>query len=164
VKAAGDRITEIAGAIETKVKSGMGNMSTSLDRTATAIETSVQKMMTEQAELRVVLSGLAGAGPSNGQVGISPEFEERLSQGFSDLSRSIETVFTTFSSMIGRGMLRDVAHGSEAAVPSPVAVTPALPGLPEHETRAPQKIEIDHDAMRRKLYDMAAAQRRNTGS
>jgi hypothetical protein len=164
VKAAGDRITEIAGAIETKVKAGMGNMSTSLDRTATAIETTMQKMITEQAELRQVLSTLSGGGAGNGQVGISPEFEDKLTQGFSDLSRSIETVFTTFSTMISRGLMREMAQGVEPAASMPMASPAPSLALPEHEMRAPQKIEVDHDVMRRKLYDMAAAQRRNTGS
>ncbi len=50
VKAAGDRITEIAVGIESKIKNGMGSLVTSLERTAVTIESSMQRFANEQAE------------------------------------------------------------------------------------------------------------------
>ncbi len=68
VKAAGDRITEIAGSIESKVRTGIGSISGALERTASVIENNMQKMSAEQAELRqAIIENRAGGG---GQVGI----------------------------------------------------------------------------------------------
>jgi hypothetical protein len=158
VKAASDRITEIAGSIESKVKTGMGTISGSLERTASVIEMSMQKMATEQAELRTAIVDQKSAG--GGQVGISPEFEEKLTQGFSDMSRSIETIFATFSTVMSRNLLQQTAQGGEAPVPSAMAQQgPTV--LPEHEPKKPTKLEIDHDEMRRRLYSAAAANLRS---
>ncbi len=41
----------------------------------------------------------------SGNVGMTPEFEQRLSNGFSDLSRSFETVFAAYSTLINRAVL-----------------------------------------------------------
>jgi hypothetical protein len=154
VKAAGDRITEIAGSIESKVRTGMGTISGALERTASVIETSMQKMSNEQAELRQVIVEQRAAG--GGQVGISPEFEDKLTQGFTDMSRSIETIFTTFSTMMSRNLIQQGAQGGEAVVASPMAVQGAT-NIPEHEPKKSSRVDIDHEEMRRRLYSAAVA-------
>ncbi len=157
VKAASDRITEIAGSIESKVRTGMGTISGSLERTASVIEMSMQRMTTEQAELRQAIVEQKSAG---GTVGVSPEFEERLSQGFSDMSRSIETIFTTFATMTQRNLVQQAAQGGEAPIASALAVQgPSV--LPEHEPKKPARVDVDHDEMRRRLYSAAAANLRS---
>jgi hypothetical protein len=158
VKAAGDRITEIAGSIESKVRTGMGTISGSLERTATVIEHSMQRMATEQAELRQVIIDQRGVG--GGNVGISPEFEDKLTNGFSEMSRSIETIFATFSTVMTRGLVQQSAQGGDAAMPSAMAVQ-GHTVLPEHEPKKPARVEIDHDEMRRRLYNAAAANLRS---
>ncbi len=159
VKAAGDRITEIAGSIESKVRTGISGISGSLERTASVIETSMQRLTHEQSELRQAILDHKGGG---GNVGLSPEFEERLTQGFSDMSRSIEAIFSTFSTIMMRQAGQQAAQGGEAVTPSAMAVQ-ATTALPEHEPKKPQRVEIDHEEMRRRLYSAAAASLRAGG-
>jgi hypothetical protein len=158
VKAAGDRITEIAGSIESKVRTGMGTISGALERTASVIETSMQKMSNEQAELRQVIVEQRAAG--GGQVGISPEFEDKLTQGFTDMSRSIEAIFTTFSTVLSRNLIQQSAQNGEAVVASPLAVQGST-SIPEHEPKKAGRVDIDHDEMRRRLYSAAVANLRS---
>jgi hypothetical protein len=154
VKAAGDRITEIAVGIESKVKNGFGGLSSVLERTAMSIDSSMQKVASEQGELKQLLATRGGGGGGE-NVGMSPEFEKRLSDGFSEISRSFETVFAAYSTIVNRSLVQQAM--GEAGV-APVAM-PASAGaaLPEHETRAQTKPEneIDHEELRRKLYSAA---------
>ncbi len=153
VKAAGDRITEIAVGIESKVKNGFGGLSSVLERTAMSIDSSMQKVAAEQGELKQLLASRGGGGGEN--VGMSPEFEKRLSDGFSEISRSFETVFAAYSTIVNRSLVQQAMGEGGAA---PVAM-PASGGvaLPEHESRAQPKPEneIDHEELRRKLYSAA---------
>lgn len=164
VKAAGDRITEIAVGIESKVKNGFGGLASVLERTAMTIESSMQRVASEQSDLKELLAsrGVAGGGGDN--VGMSPEFEKRLSDGFSEISRSFETVFAAYSTIVNRSLVQQAMGPGEAGA-APVAMP--LTGnaaLPEHETRAQAKpeAEIDHEELRRKLY--AAALNRQSGA
>lgn len=161
VKAAGDRITEIAVGIEGKVKNGFGGMSTLLERTAMSIESSMQRMAQDHAELK---EAIREGGLGSSQVGLSKEFEDRLTSGFSDVSRSFETVFAAYSTILNRAMMQNAIAADEGA-PAPVAM-PGNAGmvLPEHERRKPQNSgpEYDHDALRERLF--AAAMNRRSQS
>jgi hypothetical protein len=96
---------------------------------------------------------------------MSADFEKRLTDGFSDLSRSFETVFAAYSTLLNRAMVQqaigggDDATGSHIAMPAGGAVA-----LPEHERRpqAKAEAEIDHEELRRRLY--AAALSRQSGA
>jgi hypothetical protein len=159
VKAAGDRITEIAVGIESKIKNGMGTLVGSLERTAVTIEASMQRFAADQADMKTILQSQAG-----GSVGLSPEFEQRLTNGFSEMSRSFETVFAAYSTVINRAVLKDAladAGGVSAAPPGPA---PAKSNIPEHAIKSdkPEKPEIDHDEMRERLYRMASTMRQNS--
>jgi hypothetical protein len=152
VKAAGDKITEIAGSIESKVRGGVTSMSASLDRTAEALETGMTRLAAEQAELKQVLINLQANG--NGS-GVSAEFEDKLTSGFTELSRSMETVFAAYAQIVNRSLVAN-AMGADAAVAGPVLPNTRPGALPEHEVRQSEpKPEIDHDALRRKLYSAA---------
>jgi len=157
VKAAGDRITEIAIGIEGKVKNGFGGLAGALERTALAMETSMQRMAQDQAELKEAL--LKGGAVGGGQVELSKDFEDRLSSGFSEISRSFETVFAAYSTIVNRAMVQNALGGGDESSVAPVAM-PVSAGvvLPEHERRAAQKpeIDIDHEALRQKLFSVAA--------
>jgi hypothetical protein len=156
VKAAGDRITEIAVGIESKIKNGMGSLVTSLERTAVTIETSMQRFANEQAEMKTLMQS-----QGSGHVGMTPEFEQRLSNGFSDLSRSFETVFAAYSTLINRAVLTQALGEGEPAPLAGPAQTPAGTVIPEHamKTDKPEKPDVDHDEMRERLYRMASAMR-----
>ena len=163
VKAAGDRITEIAVGIESKVKNGFGGLASVLDRTAMTIESSMQRMASEQSDLKELLASRGGAGGSD-NVGMSPEFEKRLSDGFSEISRSFETVFAAYSTIVNRSLVQQAmgpGEGGAAPVAMPLTGNAALP---EHEARAQARpeAEIDHEELRRKLY--AAALNRQSGA
>lgn len=157
VKAAGDRITEIAVGIEGKVKNGFGGLASALERTAVSIESSMQRLAQDQAELKEALKQGVGGG---GQVGLTKDFEDRLTAGFSEISRSFETVFAAYSTIVNRAMVQNALGANEEGGPAAVAM-PVAPGaaLPEHERRPAQKpdIEIDHDALRHKLLNAARA-------
>ncbi|OYU48928.1 MAG: hypothetical protein CFE31_10910 [Rhizobiales bacterium PAR1] len=159
VKAAGDRITEIAVGIESKVKNGFGGLASVLERTAMSIDSSMQRVAQDQADLKEVLMSRGVGGGEN--VGMSPEFEERLSAGFSEISRSFETVFAAYSTIVNRSLVQQAMDKAEPG-PAPVAM-PLTSGaaLPEHETRPQQKpeIEIDHEELRRKLLQAARSNR-----
>lgn len=160
VKAAGDRITEIAVGIEGKVKNGFGGLASALERTAVSIESSMARMAQDQAELKEVIKQ-GGAG--NAQVGLSKDFEDRLTSGFSEISRSFETVFAAYSTIVNRAMVQNALGASDEGGSAPVAMPHAAAAhLPEHERRQPSKpeVDIDHDALRQKLF-ATAAQRRN---
>lgn len=92
---------------------------------------------------------------------MSRDFEERLTNGFTELSRSFETVFAAYSTIINRSMVQQAMDGGSVG-PTPVAVpTHAAPILPEHENKAPAKSEsaVNHDELRRKLYATALQKR-----
>jgi hypothetical protein len=164
VKAAGDRITEIAVGIESKVKNGFGGLASALERTALSIDTSMQRVAADQNDLKQILTQRGGGG-GGGEVTMSADFEKRLTDGFSDLSRSFETVFAAYSTLLNRAMVQqaigggDDATGSHIAMPAGGAVA-----LPEHERRpqAKAEAEIDHEELRRRLY--AAALSRQSGA
>ena len=154
VKAAGDKVTEIAIGIEAKVKNGFGGLAQVLERTAMSIDSSMQRLAADQAELKELLAGRAGA---DARVGLSPEFEDRLTNGFAEVSRSFETVFAAYSTILNRTLMSQAVAAAEAG-PAPVAI-PVAPGaaLPEHEPRPqPRETAVDHDALRRRLYSAAA--------
>jgi hypothetical protein len=154
VKAAGDKIAEIAGSIESKVKGGIGSMSLALERTASALETGMGKMAAEQADLKRVLQQIQSSGMGGG---VSAEFEEKLTSGFMELSRSMETVFAAYAQLVNRSLVANAMGAGESgpAVPALVAQTQAA--LPEHEAKQPPaRPDVDHDALRRKLYSAAA--------
>jgi hypothetical protein len=161
VKAAGDRITEIAVGIESKIKNGMGTLVGSLERTAVTIESSMQRFAAEQAEMKTILQSQAG-----GSVGMTPEFEQRLTAGFSELSRSFETVFAAYSTLINRAVLKEALGDSGTAAPVQPGLPAAKTSIPEHaiKTEKAEKAEIDHDEMRERLYRMASALRQNAAS
>ena len=158
LKAAGDRITEIAGSIESKVKNGVGNLTTIMERTAMAIEIGNQRAAAEQADLKTLLSTRS----DQAEGGLSPQFEERLSAGFGDLSRSIETVFSSFATIVNRGLLSQAMPQQEGVMPAPLQ-NGSMGVLPEHETKRATSAEVDHDEMRRRLYSAAASTLRNVG-
>jgi hypothetical protein len=159
VKAAGDRITEIAVGIESKIKNGMGTLVGSLERTAVTIEASMQRFASDQAEMKTILQTQAG-----GSVGLSPEFEQRLTSGFSEMSRSFETVFAAYSTVINRAVLKDALVEAGGAPAIPAGSPAARSNIPEHAIKVdkPEKPEIDHDEMRERLYRMASTMRQNT--
>lgn len=166
VKAAGDRITEIAVGIESKVKNGFGGLASALERTAMSIDSSMQRVAQDQSELKEVLINRGGGGSGGDTVGLSPEFEQRLTAGFSEISRSFETVFAAYSTIVNRAMVQNaMGQGDGNPGVAPVAM-PSAHGaaLPEHAHRpqAKSEVEVDHDELRRKLY--AAAMKRNAGA
>lgn len=160
LKAAGDKIAEVAIGIESKVKNGFGGLSGAMERTASSVEQAVQVISAEQAEIKAMLS----AGRGGAEVSMSRDFEERLSNGFTELSRSFETVFAAYSTLINRSLVQQAMDGGGSA-PAPVAMpSHAAPVLPEHEAMAqagPEPV-INHDELRRKLY--AAAQQQRNGA
>ncbi|MGL4634554.1 MAG: hypothetical protein ACRCWF_01100, partial [Beijerinckiaceae bacterium] len=155
VKAAGDKITEIAGSIESKVKSGVGSMTIALDRTAMALETGMQKMASEQADLKEVLVNLQKTG---GGGGVSAEFEDKITAGFTELSRSMETVFAAYAQIVNRSLVANAMGAGEGQPVGPAAIQQQTNTiLPEHEAKVQTKPDIDHDAMRRRLYSAAVS-------
>jgi hypothetical protein len=156
VKAAGDKITEIAGSIESKVKSGVGSMTVALDRTASALETGMHKMATEQADLKEVLIQLQKTG--NGGGGVSAEFEDKITAGFTELSRSMETVFAAYAQIVNRSLVASAMGVAEGVPASPSAIQQQTHTVfPEHAAKVQEKPEIDHEAMRRRLYSAAVS-------
>ena len=159
VKAAGDKITEIAGSIESKVKGGVSNMTVALDRTANALESGMQKIATEQADLKQVLLMFQSGGMGGG---VSAEFEDKLTAGFSELSRSMETVFAAYAQLVNRSL---VANAMGEGANGPVPIAPQQQSvLPEHEARQQVKADIDHDALRQRLYSATATGLRDTNA
>jgi hypothetical protein len=155
LKAAGDRIAEVAVGIESKVKNGMGTLVSTLERTATSIDSSMQRFTSEQAEMKAIMASRSG-----GSVGITPEFEEKLTNGFSEMSRSFETVFAAYSTVLNRAVLSQALGDGESTPVGGALHMPAAKSLiPEHaikpETKEP--VEIDHDEMRDRLYKMATS-------
>jgi hypothetical protein len=154
VKAAGDKITEIAGSIESKVKSGVGSMTIALDRTANALEGGMHKMAAEQADLKQVLIQMQSNG---GNGGVSAEFEDRLTAGFTELSRSMETVFAAYAQIVNRSLVSNaMGVGDGSSTSAPIAQQTNA-NLPEHEAKQAAKTEIDHEALRQRLYTATAS-------
>jgi hypothetical protein len=152
VKAAGDKIAEIAGSIESKVRGGVTSMSASMDRTAEALETGMTRLAAEQAELKQVLINLQANASGSG---VSAEFEDKLTSGFTELSRSMETVFAAYAQIVNRSLVAN-AMGGDIPASAPVLPNNRPGALPEHEVRQSEpKPDIDHDALRRKLYSAA---------
>ncbi len=166
VKAAGDRITEIAVGIESKVKNGFGGLASALERTAMSIDSSMQRMAAEQSELKQALSQRGGGGGgAGGEVTMSADFEKRLTEGFAEISRSFETVFAAYSTILNRAMVQQAMGAGEAGGPGAVAMPAGgAAALPEHEPRPAAKPEadVDHEELRRRLY--AAALSRQGGA
>ncbi len=154
VKAAGDKIAEVAVSIESKVKGGVGNMTVALERTASALETGMQRMAAEQADLKQVLIQFQTNG---GGGGVSADFEDKITAGFSELSRSMETVFAAYAQIVNRSLVAN-AMGAGDGPSAPAAIAPqAQTILPEHEAKQQAKPDVDHDALRRRLYSAAAS-------
>lgn len=154
VKAAGDKITEIAGSIESKVKSGVGSMTVALDRTANALESGMHKIAAEQADLKQVLIQLQSNG---GSGAVSAEFEDRLTAGFTELSRSMETVFAAYAQIVNRSLVSNaMGAGDGSSAPAPIAQQTNA-NLPEHEAKHAAKADIDHEALRQRLYTATAS-------
>ncbi len=159
LKAAGDRIAEVAVGIESKVKNGMGSLVATLERTAVSIESSMQRFTAEQAELKSIMASRSG-----GQVGITPEFEEKLTNGFSEMSRSFETVFAAYSTVLNRAVLSQaLGDGDGNPIGGPLHAPAAKSSIPEHTIKAEPKdpVDIDHDEMRDRLYKMASSMMTN---
>jgi hypothetical protein len=155
LKAAGDRIAEVAIGIDSKVKSGIGTLVSTLERTATSIDSSMQRFTAEQSEIKTLLASQNG-----GAVGITPEFEEKLTNGFSEMSRSFETVFAAYSTVLNRAVLTQAMGGGEAPAPGAAAQPPAArSSIPEHAIKSEAKDaeDVDHELMRERLYKAASA-------
>lgn len=167
IKAASDRITEIATGIESKVKGSFTNMSTMMERTAIALETSVDKLAEGQREIKDAL-----AQGSASKVGMSSDFEQKLTSGFSEMSRSFETVFAAYSTIVSRALATQNVEGGMAAQSAGLGQTASERSLqaawvpkPEAQRRdgileAPGA-EADAEAERRRqFYELAARQLR----
>jgi hypothetical protein len=159
IKAASDRITEIASGIESKVKGSFGTMTTMLERTAVALETSVQRVAEGQKDIKEALKSGVG-----GTVGMSSDFENKLASSFSEMSRSFETVFAAYSTIVSKALVNQPGQGAGAA-PEGAAMareralqaawTPAADaGEDEREAAAAE------DESRRQFYETAARQLR----
>jgi hypothetical protein len=155
LKAAGDRIAEVAVGIDSKVKNGIGTLVSTLERTATSIDSSMQRFTAEQAEIKTLLASQSG-----GAVGITPEFEEKLTNGFSEMSRSFETVFAAYSTVLNRAVLSQAVSGTEpASLGASALMPPGKSTIPEHAIKAETKepADVDHDEMRERLYKTASS-------
>jgi hypothetical protein len=164
LKAAGDRIAESAAGIESKVKNGFSGLASALERTSMSIESSMQRVSQDQAELKEVLVSRGGNG-NGGPVGLSPEFEDRLTAGFSDISRSFETVFAAYSTIVNRSLVQQAMDKAEPGIQTVALPSGTGASLPEHEIRSSAKAEpeINHDELRQKLYAAAFIQRKSGG-
>jgi hypothetical protein len=160
IKAASDRITEIATGIESKVKGSFGTMTTMLERTAVALETSVQRVAEGQKDIKEALQSGVG-----GTVGMSSDFEHKLASSFSEMSRSFETVFAAYSTIVSKALVNQPSGHGVAQAPEGAALareralqaawTPAAePG------EAEQQVAAAEDENRRQFYETAARQLR----
>jgi hypothetical protein len=159
LKVAGDRIAEVAVGIESKVKNGMGTMIATLERTAVSIDSSMQRFSAEQSELKTIM-----ATKSNNAVGITPEFEDRLTNGFTEISRSFETVFAAYSTVLNRAVVSQaMGDGTPGTIGAPTLAPGAKSSIPEHTIKleAKEAAEVDHDEMRDRLYKMASSMMTN---
>lgn len=154
VKAASDRITEIATGIESKVKSSFGSMTTQLERTAGALEKSVEKLAEGQWEIRDALKGGVG-----GSVGMSPEFEHKLASSFSEMSRSFETVFAAYSTIVSRALTSQQTDGADGLRMHQPAATPGSL-VPTLEQAEPSLKAVADEERRRQFYELASRQLR----
>jgi hypothetical protein len=156
IKAASDRITEIATGIESKVKGSFGTMSTMMERTAVALETSVERLADGQREIKEALSGGVG-----GQVGMSSDFEQKLTSGFSEMSRSFETVFAAYSTIVSRALATQTLEGGQGG--SERILQAAWVPKPEAQSAGSDVVSPEvEEERRRQFYEMAARQLRNT--
>lgn len=168
IKAASDRITEIATGIESKVKGSFTNMSTMMERTAVALETSVERLSEGQREIKEALAQGAGS-----KVGMSSDFEQKLTSGFSEMSRSFETVFAAYSTIVSRALATQNVEGGMAAQSAGLGQTASERALkeawvPKTEAQrrdgileAPGTEAADEAERRRQFYELAAKQLRN---
>ena len=160
IKAASDRITEIATGIESKVKGSFGNMTTMMERTAIAIESSVERLAEGQREIREALAH--GTGGST--VGMSSDFEQKLTTGFSEMSRSFETVFAAYSTIVSRALATQAVEGGGSHTTERTLQAAWVP-KPEQQRRdgildAAPTAEAEEER-RREFYEIAARQLRN---
>jgi len=155
IKAASDRITEIATGIESKVKGSFGTMSTMMERTAVALETSVERLADGQREIKEALSGGVG-----GTVGMSSDFEHKLTAGFSEMSRSFETVFAAYSTIVSRALATQALDNGQGG--SERVLQAAWVPKPETQRAGPDVVSPEvEEERRRQFYEMAARQLRN---
>jgi hypothetical protein len=159
VKAASDRITEIATGIESKVKGSFGTMTTMLERTAVALESSVHKVAEGQKEIKEALKSGVG-----GTVGMSSDFEQKLASSFSEMSRSFETVFAAYSTIVSKALVNQPAGqggapGDGAAMARERALQAAWTPAPKTDGAEEQSAAAE-DESRRQFYEMAARQLR----
>jgi hypothetical protein len=156
IKAASDRITEIATGIESKVKGSFGTMSTMMERTAVALETSVERLADGQREIKEALSGGVG-----GQVGMSSDFEQKLTTGFSEMSRSFETVFAAYSTIVSRALATQTLEGGQGR--SERVLQDTWVPKPDAQSAGSEVVSPEvEEERRRQFYEMAARQLRNT--
>lgn len=155
VKAASDRITEIATGIESKVKGSFNTMSSQLERSAVAMEKTVEKLAEGQREIKEALKGGVG-----GSVGMSAEFEQKLASSFSEMSRSFETVFAAYSTIVSRALANQPPESGH--VPAAARADRALEAAwtPRPDPAAEEARPGAEDDRRRQFYELAARQLR----
>lgn len=157
IKAASDRITEIATGIESKVKGSFNTMSSQLERSALAMEKTVEKLAEGQREIKEALKGGVG-----GSVGMSAEFEHKLASSFSEMSRSFETVFAAYSTIVSRALANQPAEtgqGHHAPARPDRALEAAWTPRPDPASGEEAQPDAEDDR-RRQFYELAARQLR----
>ena len=157
IKAASDRITEIATGIESKVKGSFNTMSSQLERSAVAMEKTVEKLAEGQREIKEALKGGVG-----GSVGMSAEFEQKLASSFSEMSRSFETVFAAYSTIVSRALANQPAEAGQGHH-APVRPDRALEAAwtPRPDPAGGEEAQPGaEDERRRQFYELAARQLR----
>jgi hypothetical protein len=163
IKSASDRITEIATGIESKVKGSFGTMSSMMERTAVALETSVERLAEGQREIKdAIRTGVGGT------VGMSSEFEHKLSSSFSEMSRSFETVFAAYSTIVSKAMANqpmtapDGAGRGDRAIQQAWAPRQTAQHDAQHDSSAEAVDDSDAAAQerRRQFYELAQRQLR----
>jgi hypothetical protein len=167
VKAASDRITEIATGIESKVKGSFATMGASMERTANVLELNLERLLESQREMREALKGGVG-----GTVGMSAEFETKLSNSFSEMSRSFETVFAAYSTIVSRALATQAIDGQGAAAAVPVTASGLRETARERALEAAwtpkapvdaAQAAADEDERLRRFYETAQQQLRQAG-
>ncbi len=160
VKAASDRITEIASGIESKVKGSFGTMTTMLERTAVALETSVQRVAEGQKDIKEALKSGVG-----GTVGMSSDFEQKLASSFSEMSRSFETVFAAYSTIVSKAMAHQPASGTCARrrPDGARALAARRMDAAAEQAAVEEQSQAAEAESRRQFYELASRQLRSGG-
>jgi hypothetical protein len=94
---------------------------------------------------------------NGGNGGVSAEFEDKLTAGFTELSRSMETVFAAYAQIVNRSLVSNaMGAGDGSSTLTPIAQQTNA-SLPEHEAKQAAKADIDHEALRQRLYTATAS-------